>query len=184
MNDEFVVQWNEDGNDGKPGEGYAGKGNGFGFVVQGEDTAVKLSDIMVAEWNGMPDSARSLQVDDQDIVLLANGTDRFSGKVVSFGDGKVTFDGKYGRFQFQLGDVAEIRFARNGLAKESDTPADNMILRMSPLGRVSGRPVSGDGSTLRMVSPICGEMNFNLDSTVMLDFQGGGNFIDEWEVEF
>ena len=61
---------------------------------------MSISDVVVSEWNGMPDSARSLQVDDQDIVLMANGTDRFSGKVGGLDDGKIALDGKYGRFQF------------------------------------------------------------------------------------
>lgn len=184
VNDEFVVQWSASGNDQPGPEVMTTKGAGFGFVVQAEDSPMKISDVLVAEWNGMPDSARSLQVDDQDIVLLANGTDRFSGKVLGMKEGKVTLDGKYGRFQFALDDVAEIRFARKGLAKESEMPADNLVVRLSPLGQVSGRAISGDASAIRMVNPILGEMSFNLESAVMLDFQPSSNFIDDWDVEF
>lgn len=184
INDEFVVQWSEGGTGIRDQASYAGKGPGFGFVVQTEDSPVKISDVMVAEWNGMPDSARSLQVDAQDIVLLANGTDRFSGRVVSFRDGKLTLDGKYGQFQFQLDDIAEIRFARNRLAKETDFPADNLTIRLSPLGQVSGRPLSGNASSIRILNPVCGEMNFNLDSAVMLDFQPSNNIIDDWDADF
>jgi hypothetical protein len=184
VNDEFVVQWNASGSGPQDMELLPSKANGFGFVVQTEDSSVKLSDLLVAEWNGMPDSARSLQVDAQDIVLLANGTDRFAGKVVSLVDGKITFEGKYGRFQFHLDDVAEIRFARNGLAKETDLPGDHVILRLSPLGQISARILDGDSSALRVQSPIFGEMSFNLESAVMLDFQPSSNFIDDWDVEF
>ncbi|RZK54797.1 MAG: hypothetical protein EOO59_11110, partial [Hymenobacter sp.] len=65
-------------------------------------------------------------MDEQDIVLLANGTDRFAGKVGGFGDGKVTMEGKYGRFRFELADIAEIRFARNRLAEESARDPGNL----------------------------------------------------------
>ena len=184
INDEFVVQWSEAGNGPREQLRYAGKGAGFGFVAQTDDSPVKISDVMVAEWNGMPDSARSLQLDDQDIVLLANGTDRFSGKVGSLRDGKLGLDGKYGRFQFQLDDLAEIRFARNRLAKASEPAPDALIVRLSPLGQISGRPLSGNATSIRILNPVCGEMNCNLDSAVMLDFQPTNNIADDWDAEF
>ena len=184
INGEFVVQWSE-GRTGVRDQGsYAGKGNGFGFVVQTEDSPVKISDVMVAEWNGMPDSARSLQVEDQDIVLLTNGTDRFSGKVEGFRDGKLNFEGRYGRFQFALEDIAEIRFARSRLAKEIVSPAAEVTIRLSPLGQISGRPLSGNAGFLRILSPVCGEMNLNLESAVMLDFEKSNNIADDWDAEF
>ena len=184
INDEFVVQWSEAGGVPREQLRYAGKGAGFGFMVQSEDSPVKISDVMVAEWNGMPDSARSLQVDDQDIVLLANGTDRFSGKVDSLENGKIRLDGKYGRFQFQLDDIAEIRFARDRLANASEPATDNLIVRLSPLGQISGRPLTGNATSLRLLNPVAGEMDCNLESAVMLDFQQSNTISDGWDAEF
>jgi hypothetical protein len=184
INEEFVVQWSEGAAGPRDSGSYAGKGNGFGFVVQTEDSSVKISDVMVGEWNGMPDSARSLQVDEQDIVLLANGTDRFSGKVDSFSDGKLSLSGKYGRFQIQLDDIAEIRFARNRLAKEAGAAADNLTIKFSPLGRISGRPLAGTAGSIRLLHPVCGEIDLKLESAVMLDFKPSTNLIDDWDAEF
>lgn len=184
INGEFVVQWSEGGPATRDPVEYAGKGNGFGFVVQTEDSAVKISDVMVGEWNGMPDSARSLQVDEQDIVLLANGTDRFSGRVDAFSDGKLSLSGKYGRFQIQLDDIAEIRFARNRLAKEAGVASDNLTVKLSPLGRISGRPLAGTADSIRLLHPVCGEIDLKLESAVMLDFQPSTNLIDDWDAEF
>lgn len=181
VNDEFAVQWNEGGGD--PAR-YAGKGKGFGFVVQTEDSPVKISDVMVAEWNGMPDSARSLQVDDQDIVLLANGTDRFSGKVESLRDGKLGLEGKYGRFQIGLDDIAEIRFARSRLARDAESQAQDLTVKFSPFGRISGRPLSGAADSLRLHHSVLGDLTLKLESAVMLDFQPSTNLIDDWDAEF
>ena len=180
----FVAQWNESSGGPYDPSRFAGKGNSFGFVVQTEDSPVKISDVLVAEWNGMPDSARSMQSDDQDIVLLTNGTDRFSGKGDSISDGKVKLQGKFGQFVFTPDDVAEIRFARSSLAKESETPADQLVVRFSPFGQISGRAVSGDASLLRMNHPVCGELNVALESAIMLDFNDSNNFIDDWNAEF
>jgi hypothetical protein len=181
---ESVARWNEPGGAVSDVVSYAGKGNGFGFLVQVDESPVKISDIMVAEWNGMPDAARSMQTDEQDIVLLANGTDRFSGKVGDFSAGKITLENKYGHFQFGLDDIAEIRFARNHLAKETEPAADTVMVRMGPLGRISGQPLSGDGKNIRLRNPVCGEMNLNLESAVMLDFKNSNHLTDDWDTEF
>ncbi len=182
---EFVAQWSEGEHSGRDGSGFAGKGSGIGFLVQGNDALVRISDIVISEWNGMPDSARSLQIDDQDVVLMTNGTDRYAGKVTTLDSGaNVLFQGKHGSFRFPLADVAEIRFARNSLAEPSDPPADNMIVRLSPVGSISGRPVSGHASMIGIVSPVVGELNISLDPAVMLDFNSSNHFIDDWDADF
>ena len=185
VNDEFIAQWSENEGGGNNGAGFAGKGAGFGFVVQGDDSPTRISDICVSEWNGMPDSARSLQMDDQDVVLLANGTDRFAGRVDRLNDhGEVTFEGKHGRFQFPLDEVAEIRFARERLAEAPADVADNVCVRFSPLGSVSGHPLAGDGLKCGILSPCAGELNLSLDCAVMLDFNASKQIIDDWNAEF
>jgi hypothetical protein len=184
VNGEFVAQWSESDLAGRQGEGYAGKGAGFGFVVQGDDAPLRLSDIVVSEWNGMPDSARSLQVDDQDVVLLANGTDRYAGRIAGYENANLLFEGKHGSFRFPLAEVAEVRFAKERLAEAGEVPADNFVVRMHPLGSISGRPVSGDQHLLGMVSPLLGELNLSLDSAVMLDFNSSNQIIDDWDADF
>jgi hypothetical protein len=175
------LQWSQGVGGPDPATDHTEKGRGFGFVVQSEESPVKISDIMVAEWNGMPDAARSLQVDDQDIVLLANGTDRFSGNVEAFNEGKVLLAGKYGTFRVGLDDIAEIRFARNRLAKPVEMGPGELTVRLSPIGEISGRPLSGSQSAIQIVNPVCGEMNCLLESAVMLDFQKSNSIFDAWD---
>ncbi len=184
MDGDFVARWDESMGGSYDPARFAGKGNAFGFVVQTEDSPVKVSDVMVAEWNGMPDSARSMQTEDQDIALLTNGTDRFSGKIASFSEGKIHLDGKYGHFAFALDDVAEIRFARKSLAKPSEAGAENLNIQLSPLGQISGLPVSGDTRSVQMTNPVYGNIETLLESAVMLNFHDSNNFIDDWDAEF
>lgn len=184
VNGEFVAQWSEIGDVIEQGGGYAGKGEGFGFVVQAEESPVRISEVLVAEWNGMPDAARSLQVDDADIVLLSNGTDRFSGKVTGLGDGKLRLEGRYGDFEFPLAEIAEVRFAKSRLAEAPDAASDEIKVRLYPLGRISGQPLAGDGSRLRILNGAAGEIGLNLDYAAMLDFRGTESFLDDWDVEF
>lgn len=185
VNDEFIAQWSESELAGRDGAEFAGRGSGFGFLVQGDETPVRISDVVVSEWNGMPDSARSLQVDDQDVVLMANGTDRYAGSVMGFDDRRrILFEGKHGEFKFPLEEVAEIRFASKRLAPAEDTPADSLVVRLNPIGSISGRPVSGDSSILGILSPIIGELNLSMDSAVMLDFNSSNRIIDDWDADF
>ncbi len=184
INDEFAAQWNGVGESIVEPSKAPENGAGFGFVVQAENSSVRLSEIMVAEWNGMPDSARSLEVDDQDIVLLANGIDRFSGDVDSLTGGNLELKSKHGDFRFPLAEVAEIRFARNRLVKEPVSTADSVIVRLSPLGSLTGIPLAGDASSIRIRHAVAGEIDIRLDPVVMLDFQPSNNIIDDWNLEF
>jgi len=183
IDDEFAAQWSElvspeNQTTEQPNS------RGFGFVVQAENSSVRISDIIVAEWNGMPDSARSLQVDDQDIVLLANGTDRFSGDVKSLEDGKIRLAGKFGEFTFPLAEVAEVRFAKKRLEEPAEQAAGETIVRFSPIGHMTGKILSSDHSGLRLLTPLLGELSCSLESAIMLDFQPSNNPIDDWNSEF
>lgn len=182
INDEFVAQWN----DKTPADDEQQKtlGSGFGFLVQSADSPVRISDVVVSEWNGMPDSARSLQMDDQDVVLMTNGTDRYAGKVGKLsGDNKIHFEGKHGNFEFPLEDIAEIRFARSKLATAAEAPANNVLIRMAPIGSISGTPVSGDADKLQILSPVMGDVSLSTDSAVMLEFNTSNQIIDTWDVD-
>lgn len=185
VDDEFIAQWNENELADHDAPAFNGKGSGFGFVAQGSDAAIRISDIVVSEWNGMPDSARSLQMEDHDVVLMANGTDRYSGRSGKLDDdGKILFEGKHGNFKFPLDEVAEVRFATKQLASADDSPTDNVVVHLKPIGTISGRPVSGDGPMLGIISPIIGEMNLSLDAAVMLEFNATNHFIDDWDANF
>ena len=184
VNGEFVVQWSEIGVGLDGTEGYAGKGDGFGFLVQAADSPVRISEMIIADWNGMPDAARSLQVDHADVVLLTNGTDRFSGKVIGLSQGKLKLEGRYGDFEFPIEEIAEVRFAKSRIAEAPNAPSDAIRTRLHPLGRITGRPISGDAENLRMMSVVAGEIDMNLDYAVMLEFRETESFMDDWDEGF
>lgn len=179
---DFAMQWSEPS--GAEEGGYAGKGGGIGFLVQMENSPVRISDIVIAEWNGMLDSARSMQVNEQDIVLLANGTDRFSGKVTGYQDGKLGLRGKFGDFHFPLGEIAEVRFATNSLDKPEEMIGPKVIVRLDPIGHIYGKLLSGDAKALKLSTPYAGNINLKLESAIILDFQPSNNLLDDWDPQF
>jgi len=187
INDEFVAQWSEIGHLDDAGDqthAYAGAGDGVAFYMHSIDCSARISDVIIAEWNGMPDAARSMQSDERDVVLLTNGTDRFSGKVAGISDGNVTLVGRYGDFVFPLDDVAEIRFARSTLSKPKYLDERTIRLRLHPLGLVSGMPIAGDANQLRIEHPACGPIDVNLSAVVIMEMHRGESFLDAWDPEF
>ncbi|MFZ9935977.1 MAG: hypothetical protein ACO3JG_02845 [Luteolibacter sp.] len=158
---------------------------GIGFIVMTNDSPVKISDIVISEWNGMPDAARSLQVEDFDIVLMNNGTDRYAGKVGGFGsDGIVDFEGRHGNFRLPLDEIAEIRFARGGLAKIPETTGNAILVRMGPMGAIRGSPVGGDRNSIELHNPSAGKIALSLDPATLIDFNPSHIAIDEWSHDF
>ncbi|MGE9268014.1 MAG: hypothetical protein ACQKBY_07945, partial [Verrucomicrobiales bacterium] len=73
VNGSYVMQWDETSD-------YAGKGGVFAIAANA-NSLLRISDLVISEWNGMNDAARSMQHDSRDIILLNNGTDRFSGEI-------------------------------------------------------------------------------------------------------
>ena len=98
--------------------------------------------------------------------------------------GMVLFKGKHGDLQVPLDEIAEIRFASEGLAPAVEGAAENLSIRLSPIGTITGRPISGDASTLEIDSAILGKLKVSMDSAVFLDFNTSKLKIDEWYGEF
>ncbi|MEY5020167.1 MAG: hypothetical protein RLZ22_1255 [Verrucomicrobiota bacterium] len=183
---EFAMQWSEAGMLDDENGRKRSSGGGVAFAAHGENISMRISDIMVSEWNGMPDSARSMETEDQDVVLMVDGVDRYSGRVLSLDEsGKLTLEARHGSFAFPLKDVAEIRFAKNRLArKEEDGSTASMAVRFSPMGVISGRPVSGNDDKIEIMHPLLGSCGLSLKSAAMLDFDGSKHAVDDWDDEF
>jgi hypothetical protein len=175
---EFAMQWDESE------EGYAGIGKGFGFLVNSSGSQVRISDILVAEWNGMIDSARSMDAPDRDVVLLTNGTDRFSGKVSAVRDDHLELASSYADMKIPLSRVAEIHFARESLAELPEAKADELVVHAYPVGRISGTPLRSGSDQIILQSPHVGEIAVQLDYAALLDLQPGHSFVDEWDIQF
>ena len=186
INDEFVAQWSEIGHlhDDSVAHPYVGAGSGFGFFMQSLDSIARITDVTVAHWNGMPDAARSMQTDEHDIVLLTNGADRFSGKVKGISNGRLSLTGRYGDFDFPIDEVAEIRFARESISPGESAPQDQIRIHLHPHGLITGAPITGDASRIRLEHPSCGQIDVGLSTAVMIDLNEGHSFLDGWDPDF
>lgn len=180
---EFAIQWNvRDPLAGEEADDYAGKGGGIGFHVMGSDK-VRISNVIIAEWNGMPDSARSMEVDAADVILMTNGTDRFSGTLTSIESGIARLKGKYADLRIPVEEIAEIHFARNGRREVEETLEERVAVHFQPVGRLTGSlgPTGDDGLTFQ--SKLAGQLKLDLKSAVFINFQSTASFLNFWDEE-
>lgn len=181
---EFAIQWktSDDGADGEDGKNsYEAPGGGVGFQAQGSSSEIRISDVVIAEWNGMTDSARSMESESRDIVLLNNGTDRFSGKVLGIRDGQLEIEASYAPLKIPLEEIAEVHFAREHRRKPSEAQASEITIHLQPVGRISGIPLSSADGRIQLDNRLVGKINLDLAPAVVLEFQSTGGFLDAWD---
>jgi hypothetical protein len=96
-------------------------------------------------------------------------------------DGAIRLHGKFGDFQLPLAVIAEVRFAANDLTKPAEPVAGAVTVRIDPIGNLTGVPQSGDGRRLKLATTYAGEIEVDLESAVMLDFETSTNYLDDWD---
>lgn len=183
VNGEFITQWSDPAlkNDNmKPVDG-----SSLAFMPQITNSQVKISDVIIAEWNGMPDSARSLEVGGQDIILMTNGLDRLSGRAVSLEEnGILRFKGKHGQFMLPLEDISELSMATEDRLKYEAPSSQQLKIRFSPMGSITGTPLSGDRKNMVLDNPLVGEITISNDSAVMFEFDDSNAIFTNWDANF
>ncbi len=177
----FISQWED-------GQGYAGTGSHLGFACQSSGSRLRVSDVVVTSWNGMVDSARSMEVEDRDIVLLSNGTDRYSGKVLALENGKFRIQGTYAEMQIPLSEVQEIRFAKKTTAakeeEEAEDSRETVRLLFQPFGRLTVMPLEATPDRMKARHAAIGDLELDLRYSGLLEFSFSDSVLDSWDDDF
>lgn len=186
LNGQYAAQWEDieqlmpstpsaDASDDPP------LGHGFAIQATNSQAPLRLSDFVIADWNGIKDSADSLHHDQRDIILLNNGTDRYSGELRKIENGTVHFQSAFSSLQIPLNQVAEITLARSSPIETSDTAENMVTARFYPIGKISGiiRPSSSE--VLELQSPLGSSWRVNLTHAIALDFHDDNPFLETME---
>ena len=178
-NGRFVSQWTDR-------QGYVGSGSHLAFASQNSSARLRISDVLVTGWNGMMDSAQSMETEDRDVVLLTNGTDRFSGKLESLQDGQFLIKGTYAEMKVPADEIQEIRLASSNQTEEDEEWASRQRLRLllKPHGRLTLSPIKANADTLRGRHPALGEINLNLRYAGLMEFSFGSSILDSWDDDY
>ena len=178
-NGRFVSQWTDH-------RGYVGTGSNLAFASQNSSARLRVSDVVVTAWNGMMDSAQSMETEDRDVILLTNGTDRFSGELNSLQDGIFSIKGTYAEMKVPHEDVQEIRLARSAQTGEDEEEASRQRIRLllQPYGRLTLLPLEASADRLRSRHPALGELNLNLHYAGLMEFSFGSSVLDSWDDDY
>lgn len=182
-NGKFVTQWSD------PAQGDENikplDGSSLAFMPRAPKTRMKLTDIIIAEWNGMPDSARSLQTEDQDVIVMTNGLDRFAGKAIALEQNQMLrFRGRHGELLLPMDEISELHMATGNLLK-GQAPSGKIIkARFSPMGVITGSLISGDRKSTVLHHQLAGDITINNDAAVMLEFKDSKELFTDWDANF
>ncbi|MDG2400111.1 MAG: hypothetical protein P8M04_06035 [Akkermansiaceae bacterium] len=181
INGNYAAQWNDLG-------GFPGDGTGFGIVNNTSNARVRVSEVMITSWNGMTDSANSMVHPDRDLVLLGNGTDRFSGQVIGIKDGVALLKSAYMNAEIPIKDLSKIVLKESSSTDlDSDDLSDALnweeepiTIVYKPFGKIKLNPVSAKNKLLRGSSPFLGKITVDLSSAAMLRFIEGSPDLSDW----
>ena len=181
INGTYAAQWNDLG-------GFPGDGTGFGIVNNTSNARVRISEVMITSWNGMTDSANSMIHPDRDLVLLGNGTDRFSGQVIEIKDGVALLKSAYMNAEIPVKDLSKIVLKKStstdldsdDLSEDLTWAEEPMTIVYKPFGKIRLNPISAERNLLSGNSPFFGEITVDLSSAAMLRFTEGSPDLSDW----
>jgi hypothetical protein len=158
-------------------------GNGFAIHCTGNTDPLRLSDFVISDWNGMKDSAYSMSHEKRDIILLANGTDRYSGEVTEINDKVVYFKNSFSELEIPLSDVSEINFAKLEKSEAKEAVEGTVTTRFYPTGVITGTPLLSDRNKLRINHPSASELNIDLSTVITMEFNDDNAFLESLDEE-
>lgn len=184
INDQYAAQW-EDlprlKSDQTPKDAESTDmplGRGFAIQCTGPTDPLRLSDMVISEWNGIKDSAYSMNHEKRDIILLGNGTDRYSGEITAIKNGTVHFKNAYSELEIPLAEVAEISFAKPDKPETKEVAEGTVTTRFFPTGKISGIPLVSEKNTLRLNHPDAAQLSIDLSTAISLEFNDDNPFLE------
>ncbi len=153
-------------------------------ISAGGKSRLRVSDVVISEWNGMPDSARSMQTSERDVLLLANGTDRFSGEILTMEEDVFRVKSDYGVFEIPADEVTDIQLATDSVLVAPDAEEGEILVSFQPNGLLTVVPKEGQSADLQCSHAILGELSLDLNYAYLLEFDPIGTIFDNWDDEF
>lgn len=172
---QLVNQWSLKGIDKLP------EGQTFGFLAHygGDNYLTRVSEISIAPWNGIIDSAPSLESDLHDIVMLSNGKDRFAGKIEKLKDQQLTLDGTYAKMVIPRSELQSIHFSTNAVTTLPNNK-NNIVFQFSGSGFITANPIANEGEKIQIDHPVLGDILLDVSYLTSINYQAGANLLDQW----
>lgn len=169
------------------GNHYDGKGAHLAFArsIHYNNSELRISDIAIAHWNGMKDSAESMTTAKRDIILLSNGLDRFSGTLKYIRDGQISFQGSYGdEMLIPVSEVRDLHLATEPQKTAPETAKQAVYFFAYPYGRISGIPSASQQGKTKLTTTLLGEVEIDTRYINIIDFSHKNSLLDIWDDNF
>lgn len=149
------------------------KGTYFGYNMQyssSSNAKSVISDIVITKWNGIRDSAISLENESRDIVMLNNGTDRYSGKLAAINESTIDLKTVYAELEIPHDQISSINISRKK-AEEPELPRKNDVaIRFYGTGKITGQLSKAEDSSIFLDSKILGKINIEPEFINSIEF--------------
>jgi hypothetical protein len=184
INGQYAAQWEDIASlksDEEKEEGSVDPALGSGFAIQCSNP-LRLSEMVISEWSGIKDSAYSMSHEKRDIILLTNGTDRYSGEITQIKDDKAFFKNSYSVLEIPLGEISEIVFAKKEQPESKEPAEGSVTARFYPTGKISGLALASSPTTLKLNHPTATQLEVNLSHAISLEFSDENSFLETMDV--
>lgn len=129
-----------------------------------------ISDVIISAWNGVKDSALSLENESRDIVMLNNGTDRYSGKITSIENNEILLKSAYADMAIPKDQVSSISFANNHSDIQPSRRKKDVSVRFHGTGRIVGLLSKSDLGELILESKMIGNIKLKTEYITSIEF--------------
>jgi len=133
-------------------------GKHFGFSLRYGNSTTKsiISDLIITSWNGVTDSALSLENETRDIVMLGNGTDRYSGTITAITNDTVEFKTSYAELTIPHNEINSLNFATKESGEPLELDQENTSIRFYGTGKISGKISKSEDGNITVESKTLG----------------------------
>ena len=114
LDNKFIKQWTDENE-------FTGTGTGFGLVAQGQP--MRVSNIVIGNWDGQLNLDGPTKPGTEDFVRLANG-DKLSGTLNTIANNQVSITATFGKMQIPLERVTAILLSTKANLKARRQAAD------------------------------------------------------------
>ena len=165
MNKKHIAQWDISDIGDKL------KGEHFGFSMQYSSGSSKsiISDLAITKWHGITDSARSLENETRDIVMLANGTDRYSGKITNITDTVLELKADYAELTIPHEEISSVNFATKE-AEALQRDINTATLRFYGTGKITGKISKAEDGYISLESETLGQLKVKSEYISSFEF--------------
>ncbi len=161
----------------------SGKGIGFYNYNSNNAGVSRISNIIIAPWNGVMDSALSLHSEESDIVLLNNGDDRFSGDIISFDESLLQLKGIYAEMHIPRKDIQSLHFSLPPLYSPGEQENEGAAFHLGKTGKLHAKTIGSTPNKIQLEHPILGKINLDFSYLTAITYDAEPSLLDAWNTQ-